>query len=169
MASLSPPNRDMRDIFTTFFNAGGWSTKGLSVCVGLRGFAVVFLGADGAIHVAEEVGNSTLNVPRSLIVSIPLNGCLGFAILIVFLLCADDLQAVLESGSAFPFIEIIVKTPRQHRRSDDTCNPGHYPKSVLLSGYIVCWGPDDFVFFKRPGCAGLATASEGQPAYIDPD
>jgi choline transport protein len=57
---------------------------------------------------AEEVANSTRIVPRSLVFSLLLNGSLGFAILVVFLVSAGDLEMILESGSQFPFIDILA-------------------------------------------------------------
>jgi choline transport protein len=56
---------------------------------------------------AEEVSKSTISVPWSLVTAILLNGVLGFAILVVFLLSAGDFTEILESGATFPFIEIL--------------------------------------------------------------
>jgi choline transport protein len=43
MASLSPIG-SVNDIFTTFFNGGGWPSQGLSFCIGIQGLAAAFLG-----------------------------------------------------------------------------------------------------------------------------
>jgi amino acid transporter len=44
-----------------------------------------FLGADGAIHMAEEVRDARRNVSKALMVSVTINGVLGFATMIAIL------------------------------------------------------------------------------------
>jgi choline transport protein len=52
-------------VFLTAFNEGGWSTQGLSYCVGFLGNVATFVGADASVHMAEEVDNAALNIPRA--------------------------------------------------------------------------------------------------------
>ncbi|OTA98391.1 hypothetical protein M426DRAFT_17454 [Hypoxylon sp. CI-4A] len=80
-------------LFTTFVNAGGWPTQG----------------SDSAVHMAEEMKNASIVVPRAILVSIILNGILGFAMLIAYLFCLGDLDAVLESQETlgYPFLFVF--------------------------------------------------------------
>lgn len=41
-------------VFATSLNEGGWSTQGLSYCVGFLGNVATFVGADASVHMAEE-------------------------------------------------------------------------------------------------------------------
>ena len=56
---------------------------------------------------SEEVKNATVNVPRSMVYSVILNGLLGFGALVAFLLCAD-FEAAAKSDSAVPFVPILA-------------------------------------------------------------
>ena len=55
----------------------------------------------------EEIANASTVVPRSMIISIALNGALGFSMLIAVLFCIGDISTALGTNTGFPFIEII--------------------------------------------------------------
>jgi choline transport protein len=67
------------------------------------------LGADGAIHMCEEIKNASTVVPQSLMASIGINGVLGFTMLIAILFCIGDIDAALSTPTGFPFIEIFYQ------------------------------------------------------------
>ncbi|KAI1214242.1 putative GABA permease [Annulohypoxylon truncatum] len=96
-------------LFTTFVNEGGWPTRGLSFMVGLPTSVFSLVGADSAVHMAEEIKNASTVVPRAILFSIGLNGALGFAMMIAYLFCLGDLQAVLESQETlgYPFLFVF--------------------------------------------------------------
>ncbi|KAF2794551.1 putative GABA permease [Melanomma pulvis-pyrius CBS 109.77] len=96
-------------LFTTFVNAGGWPTQGLSFMIGLPASVFSLIGADSAVHMAEEIKNASTVVPRAIIFSILLNGILGFAMLLAYLFCLGDLEAVLESQATlgYPFLFVF--------------------------------------------------------------
>jgi len=48
------PHGSASFVFTTSLNEGGWSTQGLSYCVGFLGNVATFVGADASVHMAEE-------------------------------------------------------------------------------------------------------------------
>nr|QZS37072.1 C070A protein [Hypoxylon sp. CO27-5] len=96
-----------QEVFGTFSNLGGWPTQGLSFCIGIMGTVFSFLGGDGAIHLAEEIENAALVLPRSLIGTLLINGALGFAMLIATLYCMGDIDAALEEDPNFPFVAIL--------------------------------------------------------------
>ncbi|GAW21671.1 hypothetical protein ANO14919_111940 [Xylariales sp. No.14919] len=113
-------------VFTTFVNGGGWPDRGLSFVVGLPasvfsliGIAhtstmtwamlIMIVGADSAVHMSEEIRNATRVVPRAIMISIVLNGALGFAMMVAYLFCLGDLDAVLESqlSLGYPFLYVF--------------------------------------------------------------
>ncbi|KAI1646302.1 putative GABA permease [Daldinia loculata] len=96
-------------IFTTFVNEGGWPTQGLSFMVGLPSAVFSLIGADSAVHMAEEIKNASTVVPRAILITIILNGVLGFAMLLAYLFCLGDLDAVLESQNTlgYPFLFVF--------------------------------------------------------------
>ncbi|KAI0478677.1 putative GABA permease [Xylariaceae sp. FL0804] len=104
---LSPHNN--ASFFTTFVNEGGWHTQGLSFMVGLPASVFSLIGADSAVHMSEEIKNASTIVPRAIIISITINGILGFAMLIAYLFCLGDLTAVLDSQATldYPFLFVF--------------------------------------------------------------
>ncbi|KAJ5088029.1 amino acid transporter [Penicillium angulare] len=61
---------------------------------------------------AEEVANSSLVVPQSMLFAIVINGILGFAMLIAFLFTAGDLSAIVKSQATYPFMQILENSTR---------------------------------------------------------
>ncbi|KAL8695665.1 MAG: hypothetical protein Q9224_003252 [Gallowayella concinna] len=96
------PHGSASDVFTLFINEGGWKTNGLSFFVGLYGNVFAFL----------EIANASTNVPRSMLVSILLNGVLGFSMLIAVLFCVGNIEEIIETPTGYPFIAIFVQATR---------------------------------------------------------
>ncbi|KAF5869575.1 putative choline transport protein [Botrytis fragariae] len=92
------PHGNAKEIFTTFVNTG-WESQTLSFFIGLNGNIAAF---------TEEVKHASLNVPRSMLLSIFINGLLGFGMLLAVLFCAGDLNKAAESPTGFPFIAIFT-------------------------------------------------------------
>jgi hypothetical protein len=49
---LTPHHNTAKEVFTTFNNYGGWSSKALAFCIGLQGNALAFVGTDSPVHVS---------------------------------------------------------------------------------------------------------------------
>ena len=97
-------------VFLTAFNDGGWSTQGLSFCVGFLGNVATFVGADASVHMAEEVSNASLNIPRAICMGMIVNGIVGFAMMTTVLFCLGDPASVLDTTTGFPFIQIFYNS-----------------------------------------------------------
>ena len=107
MVSLSS-HQTATEVFTTFMNNGGLPTQGLSFMVGTLGTLLSFCGADGAIHMSEEIANASVVVPRALMASYVISGVTAFASLIAVLFCTNDIDAALASPTGYPFMEILL-------------------------------------------------------------
>ncbi|KAL8670085.1 MAG: hypothetical protein Q9168_005356 [Polycauliona sp. 1 TL-2023] len=103
------PHAPASEVFQTFINGGNWPTNGLSFFVGLLGNVFAFFGADGAIHMAEEIQNAAVVVPRAIVLSIFLNGTLGLGMALALLFCVGDIDAALNTATGFPFMEIFYQ------------------------------------------------------------
>lgn len=57
---------------------------------------------------SEEIQNPSLNVPRSILTSIIINGFLGFGMLIAVLYCLGDPEAAFDTPTRYPFMEIFA-------------------------------------------------------------
>lgn len=60
-------------------------------------------------QVSEEVKNARVVVPRSIMLSVLINGCLGFAMNIALLFCLGNLQEALKSPTGYPFMYIFAQ------------------------------------------------------------
>ena len=97
-------------VFLTSQNSGGWSTQGLSYCVGFLGNVATFVGADASVHMAEEVQDAAINIPRAIVAGMIANGLIGFAMMIAVLYCIGDFSSVSTSSTGFPFIQIFYNS-----------------------------------------------------------
>ncbi|KAH8660815.1 amino acid transporter-like protein [Tricladium varicosporioides] len=102
------PHATPRDVFTTFLNEGGWDSKTLSFFIGLSGNAFAFTGADSAYHMSEEIKNAAYVVPRAIILSIVINGVVGFGSMIGLLFCLGDLEALSQTPFLYPFFQVFL-------------------------------------------------------------
>ncbi|KAB8252476.1 amino acid/polyamine transporter I [Aspergillus flavus] len=90
-------------VFTQFLNEGQWPSQGLSFFVGLIGPVFAFAGGDAAL--SEEITHATVAVPLSLMLTVLINGTLGFSMLIALLFCVEDIKGALEAR--VPFLTIF--------------------------------------------------------------
>lgn len=110
------PHNSASDVFTTFETLNGYPTQSYSFFIGLAGASYPFVGADCAVHMAEEIRNAATVVPRAIMMSIVINGSLGFAMIIALMFCvgplADVPSVVLGTNFEFPFIQVFYDATR---------------------------------------------------------
>ena len=80
--AMTPEYRSATGVWATSLNEGGWPTQGLSYCVGFLGNVATFVGADASVHMAEEVSNAALNIPRAILGAMLINGAVGFIMMV---------------------------------------------------------------------------------------
>ena len=58
---------------------------------------------------SEEIQNASMAVPQALVLTMGINGALGWAMLIALMFCIGDIQAALDAEDTigYPFIEIF--------------------------------------------------------------
>ncbi|KAI2636960.1 putative amino acid permease [Hypomontagnella submonticulosa] len=127
-------------VFRSFANNGGWTSDGVSWCIGLLTSTYAFSGVDGASHMAEEVDNAAIVVPRTMIWSIIVSGVLCFGMSIAILFCIGDVNAALETPTGFPIIEIFFNATKSYAATN-----------AMVSALIIS------IFFSALGL--LASAS----------
>lgn len=98
--ALAPKN-SAHDVFNNIENNGGWSSTGLSMMVGQIGILYTMAGADSAVHMAEEVEDSSVTVPRAMVWSYVVNNILGFAMLIAMCFCMGSLSDAINADEPF--------------------------------------------------------------------
>lgn len=58
---------------------------------------------------SEETHNPSVVVPRSVMISMMVNGTTGFAMVIAVLFCMGDVDKALNSPTGYPFMEIFLQ------------------------------------------------------------
>ncbi|KAK5104774.1 hypothetical protein LTS08_002666 [Lithohypha guttulata] len=101
------PRGNSHEIWTKFDNLGGWDSTGLSVLVGLITPLTSLLGADAAVHMAEELKDAGRILPRAMIWTSAINGVLGFTMLVTFCYTLGDLEEIVATPTGFPFIQVF--------------------------------------------------------------
>lgn len=104
------PHQEASEVFNKFRNEGNWPTQGLSFMIGIVGTVFAFAGADGAIHMSEEIQNASLVVPRSIMTSIFINGSLGFGMLIATLFSIHDIDNPPNGPAGYQFMQIFLES-----------------------------------------------------------
>lgn len=107
---MTPELGSNASVWLTSLNEGGWPTQGVSYCVGFLGNVATFVGADASVHLAEEVSNAAVNIPKAIIGAMLINGTVGFAMMVTILYCLGDVDSVLNSRTGFPFIQIFFNS-----------------------------------------------------------
>ena len=103
----------------------GWKNNGLSWFIGLSGSLFTFIGKrtrselvrcgllisvigfDGPCHMAEEIEKASTVVPWCMMVTVFVNGALGFAMVLAFLFSIGDMHAALDSPTHYDFIHVL--------------------------------------------------------------
>ncbi|KAJ5237707.1 hypothetical protein N7489_007798 [Penicillium chrysogenum] len=107
---LAPRNPDPF-VWDTFVGGlSGWKDSGVVFSIGLLGVITPWLVCvDGVIHMAEEVKNASVVVPRSMIYGTLINGTLAFSYLIAVLYCMGDYTEAVTSPTGYPIITIAYQ------------------------------------------------------------
>ena len=103
------PHRSASSTFTDFENNSGWENNAVSWCIGLLTVVYPFLGFEGVCHISEEAQNAALTVPWSMVISMIINGALGFGFLIGLLFSVTDFEGALKSPTKSPLVEILYQ------------------------------------------------------------
>ncbi|KAH9897510.1 amino acid transporter [Xylariomycetidae sp. FL2044] len=103
------PHNSAAFVFKTFYNNGGWPNMGLAFLVGLPPVTASLVGADCAVHMAEEIQAAAIVVPRSMMYTIWINGSLAFATILAVLFCITDLDAAIAAQQTmfYPWLQIF--------------------------------------------------------------
>ena len=67
------------------------------------------------MHMSEEIRDANINVPRSIVSSISINGCLGICILLATLFGLKDPAAISATDTGYPLIKIFRQVVGSNR------------------------------------------------------
>ena len=102
-------------VWGTFINAGGWSSDGVSFCLGFVTPAFALAGVDAVVHMSEETYNAPKSIPRAMIYSVIINGTAGFAYVVAVLYSITDLNALFNTPTGYPIIAVFQQATHNNR------------------------------------------------------
>jgi len=110
---LAPRNAPT-EVFTQFSNLGGWGTTGLAFMVGLLSPIYTLIGADSAVHMAEEIKDASIVLPKAIMWAAGLNGSLGFVMVITFCFTLGNVPDIIETPTGYPFIQAFYNATKSN-------------------------------------------------------
>lgn len=101
------PRADAQLTFTQFTDANAWGSVGLATMIGMVGPTTTYLGADSAVHLAEELKDASYVLPRAMFSAAIINYISGFVMTVTFMFNLGDLDTILESTTGQPWVAAL--------------------------------------------------------------
>ncbi|KAK0272015.1 hypothetical protein LTR35_013185 [Friedmanniomyces endolithicus] len=108
------PRSPASEVFTTFNNEGGWSSTGVAVMVGLGGVVPSLAGYDCAVHMAEEIKDSSKTLPQAIVFGVAVNGLMGLIMFITMCFTLGDTTSILATPTGYPFIQVFFNATNSY-------------------------------------------------------
>lgn len=93
--------------FTQFADSNNWGSLGLATLIGIVGPSTTYLGADSAVHLAEELKDASYILPRAMFSAAIINYVTGFVMTVTFMFNLGDVDAALESSTGQPWVYVM--------------------------------------------------------------
>ncbi|KAI6806520.1 hypothetical protein KC342_g18946, partial [Hortaea werneckii] len=90
-----------------YTNVGGWDTKGLAAMIGMVTPLNVLIGYDCTVHMAEELYDASITLPKAIMWSVAPNACLGILVILTLAFCSGNIEEVLQTRTGEPFVQIF--------------------------------------------------------------
>lgn len=93
-------------VFGKWINQTGWS-DGVTWFIGLVQAAYGLTAFDSVIHMVEEIPAPRRNAPRVIYLAVACGAISGFIFMLVCLFCIQDVNAIINSVTGLPFIDLV--------------------------------------------------------------
>ncbi|KAI7345199.1 amino acid transporter-like protein [Hortaea werneckii] len=90
-----------------YTNVGGWDTTALAALIGMVTPLNVLIGYDCTVHMAEELHDASITLPKAIMWSVAPNACLGILVISTLAFCSGDIEEVLQTRTGEPFVQIF--------------------------------------------------------------
>jgi amino acid transporter len=101
------PRADATVTFTQFEDANGWGSVGLATLIGIVGPTTTYLGADSAVHLAEELKDASYVLPRAMFSAAIINYVMGFVTTVTFMFNLGKLEDIMKSSTGQPWVATL--------------------------------------------------------------
>ncbi|KAF2173010.1 hypothetical protein M409DRAFT_62647 [Zasmidium cellare ATCC 36951] len=111
---VTAPHGSVHDTLLHFTSTSGWDNLGLASMIGVVNPIGSLCGYDGCFHMAEEVQDASIVIPKALIWSFTLNALMALIMGITFIFSIGDLDSVLATPTGQPFIQVFYNATQSH-------------------------------------------------------
>ena len=101
-------------VLLEFTNNGGWPTTGLSSMIGLLAPMAVLVGYDCSVHMAEEIRDASVTLPRAIMGSVVINASLALVMGTTLIFTLGDVESVLSTVTGYPFIQVFYNATQSY-------------------------------------------------------
>ncbi|KAJ9608557.1 hypothetical protein H2200_007545 [Cladophialophora chaetospira] len=109
---IMAPRGNASTVLFGFSNNGGWQSTGLSAMIGLSTPLTALVGYDCSVHMAEEIHDAGITLPRVIVWSVNGNALLGFLMAVTLIFTLGDVDSVLNTQTRQPFIQLFYNATR---------------------------------------------------------
>jgi choline transport protein len=102
-------------VWATLINKSGWSSDGVSFCLGFLTPAFALAGPEGVVHLSAEAHQPHKYIPKAMMCAMIINGMAGFAFILTLLYSIRDPQSVLNTNTGYPLIEVFHQATNSQR------------------------------------------------------
>ncbi|EEP81888.1 predicted protein [Uncinocarpus reesii 1704] len=104
-----------KEVFTAFQDNAGWGSIGTACFVGSSGPIITVIGADSAVHLAEEMKDASRHLPRSMMITASVNYTVGFLMLLATMFVVGNVQEVLDTPTGAPWVQIVLNATESRK------------------------------------------------------
>ena len=115
-------------VFGDTTNGTGWPSDGLAFVLAISNSVYAFLGTDCGAHLCEEIRDPAKNTPKIILLPILIGLGTAWPFACACMYAITDVQAVLDTPSGIPLIEIYYQSTKSKGAS-----------SVLLALFAFCF------------------------------
>ncbi|EAW07593.1 putative amino acid permease [Aspergillus clavatus NRRL 1] len=107
-------SRNSSEFVWTYFenSSSGWQNDGVIWSIGLLTAVYTLGGFDGVVHMAEEIKDAPRAVPRSMVYSVLINGCVALGFTIGLLYTMGSITDALNSPIGYPILTIFYQATK---------------------------------------------------------
>lgn len=109
LADPEPSFTDAHTTFTTFADDNGWGSIGAATLIAIVAPTTTYLGADSAVHLAEELKDASHVLPRAMVSAATINYVTGFVATVTLMSNLGDVDEVLADPSGQPWVAVVYR------------------------------------------------------------
>lgn len=102
-------------VWATLINKSGWSSNGVSFCLGFLTPAFALAGPEGVVHLSAEAHQPHRYIPKAMVWGLTINSIAGFAFILTLLYSITDPELVLSTTTGYPIIEVFHQATKNRR------------------------------------------------------